>query len=46
MYKYNVEEKSLEDKTTYYNEDGDEIKFNPGITWIQLTKPNPDIEIN
>ncbi|SDZ20010.1 Protein of unknown function [Proteiniborus ethanoligenes] len=38
--------KSLEDKTTYYNEDGDEIKFNPGITWIQLTKPNPDIEIN
>lgn len=38
--------KSLEDKTTYYNENGDEIKLNPGVTWIQITKPNPNLEIN
>lgn len=38
--------KSLDDKTKFFNEKGNEIKLNPGVTWIQFTKLNPDLEIN
>lgn len=36
---------SLDDKTKFFDEDGNIIKLNPGITWIQVTKKNPDVEI-
>ncbi|WP_352419859.1 DUF3048 domain-containing protein [Proteiniborus sp.] len=39
------EKKSLDDKTKFFDEKGNEIKLNPGTTWIQFVKPDPDIEI-
>lgn len=36
---------SRSDKTKYYDEQGDEINLNPGITWIQVTRLNPNLEI-
>lgn len=40
-------EKDLRDsKTIYYNEKGEEIKLNPGITWIQVTPLNPKLIIS
>lgn len=38
--------KSLDAKTTFFDENGGEVKLNPGVTWIQFTKPDPDVEIN
>lgn len=32
-------------KTYYYNENGEEIVLNPGVTWIQVIKKNSDIVI-
>ena len=37
--------KSRNEKTFFYNEKGEEIILNPGITWIQVVRPNSDIEI-
>ena len=34
------------DKTLYYNLDGEEIIFNPGVTWIQIVGLNSDIIID
>ncbi|SCG83608.1 putative lipoprotein yerB [Proteiniborus sp. DW1] len=36
---------SVNDKITFLDADGNEIKLNSGITWIQYTKPDPDVEI-
>ena len=38
--------KSRNSKTYYYDEKGNEIVLNPGVTWIQVvnTRPNIDIE--
>lgn len=36
---------SVYDKIVFLDEKGNEIKLNRGITWIQFTKPDPDIEI-
>ena len=33
-------------KTTYYREDGQELKLNPGITWIQIISPKIDVTID
>ncbi|MTI70891.1 MAG: DUF3048 domain-containing protein [Firmicutes bacterium] len=32
-------------RTIYYNKDGSQLKLNPGITWIQVTKSKPNISI-
>lgn len=37
--------KSRKDKTKYYNQEGKEIIFNPGVTWIQVVEPTTDIII-
>lgn len=37
--------KSLNDKTKFFDEKGNEVKLNQGVTWIQFTKPDPVIEI-
>ncbi len=39
------EKSSEKSKTKYYNENGEEIIFNVGQTWIQVVPLNPDIEI-
>ncbi len=36
---------SINDKIIFLDEKGNDIKLNPGTTWIQFTKPNPDIDI-
>lgn len=36
---------SLEDQTKFFDQKGNEVKLNPGVTWIQFTEPDPDIEI-
>ncbi|WIV10698.1 DUF3048 domain-containing protein [Proteiniborus sp. MB09-C3] len=36
---------SINDKIIFLDEKGNEIKLNPGITWIQFTKPDPDVDI-
>lgn len=36
---------SVNDKIIFLDEKGEEIKLNPGTTWIQFTKPDPDVEI-
>src|SRR5699024_7174678 len=33
-------------KTYFYDENGKEIILNPGITWIQVVRTEPDIEVN
>ncbi|MDR7870171.1 MAG: DUF3048 domain-containing protein [Tissierellaceae bacterium] len=33
-------------KTTYYREDGQELKLNPGITWIQMISPKAVVTID
>ncbi|NMB09024.1 MAG: DUF3048 domain-containing protein [Tissierellia bacterium] len=42
----NWSKKSRSSKTIFSNKNGEEIVLNPGITWIQVVKTNPDIEIN
>ena len=37
---------SIKDKTRYYNQNGEEIVLNPGVTWIQLTQNSTKVEIN
>ena len=37
--------KSKNEKTFFLNEKGEEITLNPGVTWIQVVKPDCDIEI-
>lgn len=37
--------KSRQDKTIYYNLEGEEIVFNPGVTWIQVVEPKTEIII-
>ncbi len=37
--------KSRNSKTYYYDENGKEILLNPGVTWIQVVKTEPDIII-
>ncbi|RKD34727.1 DUF3048 domain-containing protein [Thermohalobacter berrensis] len=32
-------------KTKYIDKNGNEIRLNPGVTWIQVTKANPNITI-
>lgn len=39
------EKDSRESKTKYYDESGEEIVLNPGVTWIQITPINPEIKI-
>ena len=39
------EKASVNDKIIFLDENSNEIKLNPGITWIQFTKPDPDVEI-
>ncbi len=41
----NWSKKSRGGKTKFFNKNGEEIVLNPGITWIQIVKTNPDIEI-
>ncbi|MGF7056342.1 DUF3048 domain-containing protein [Brassicibacter mesophilus] len=36
---------SINSKTIYYDETGEELKLNPGVTWIQVTRISPSIEI-
>ena len=36
---------SRSDKARYYDEKGEEIVLNPGVTWIQVTISNPNINI-
>jgi len=36
---------SIDNDTIYYDTDGNTLKLNPGVTWIQITTSNPDIEI-
>ncbi len=38
--------KSTSEKTYFYNESGEEITLNPGVTWIQITDIKPDLDIN
>ncbi len=38
--------KDRKGKTTYYKEDGQELIFNPGITWIQMVSPKTIVEID
>lgn len=33
-------------KTTYYDESGQELSLNPGITWIQMISPKCDVVID
>lgn len=37
--------KSREAKTLFYDLDGNEIKLNPGVTWIQVVEPKTEIII-
>lgn len=37
---------SREGSTLYLNENGDEIHLNPGVTWIQIVKPNTQVIVN
>lgn len=39
------EKASVNDKIIFLDEQGNEIKLNRGVTWIQFTKPDPDVEI-
>lgn len=39
------EKKDRGSKTFYYDSNGNEIILNPGITWIQIIKKDPNIEI-
>lgn len=36
---------SLSEKTSFFDETGEELKLNPGITWIQVTDFDPDLTI-
>jgi len=36
--------KSRSNRTRYYDENGREIKLNPGITWIQAVRPETNVE--
>lgn len=36
---------SIKDKTRYYSLSGDEIKLNPGVTWIQVIQNSTKLEI-
>lgn len=36
---------SVNDKIKFFDLEGKEIKLNPGTTWIQYTKPDPDVDI-
>lgn len=40
------EKESRDSKTRYFDENGVEIKLNPGITWIQVTLINPELKIS
>ena len=37
--------KSRSGKTHFLNEKGEEITLNPGVTWIQVVRPDSNIEI-
>ncbi len=37
---------SNSEKTCFYDETGEELKLNPGITWIQITDIDPDLTID
>lgn len=37
--------KSRSDKTKYYNQSGEEIVLNPGVTWIQIVEPSTEIVV-
>lgn len=39
------EKASVNDKIIFLDGKGNEIKLNRGTTWIQFTKPDPDLEI-
>lgn len=41
----NWTKESRQDKTRFYSGDGEELVFNPGITWIQVVNSSIDIEI-
>ncbi|WP_242620497.1 DUF3048 domain-containing protein [Senegalia massiliensis] len=41
----NWEKEDQYSKTKYFDEAGNRIKLNPGITWIQVTRVNPEIKI-
>ena len=46
VQKITWEKKNRNSKTYFLDESGNEIKLNPGITWIQVTNLNPDIRID
>lgn len=33
-------------RTMFYNKDGEEIEFNPGVTWIEVVHPDINVTIN
>lgn len=37
---------SRKGKTIYYDDNGEEIYLNPGVTWIQIVKPSVEIIVN
>ena len=37
---------SISTNTTYYDDNGNEVLFNPGVTFIQLLKTEKSVEIN
>jgi len=37
---------SISSNTTYYDDNGNEVLFNPGVTFIQLLKTEKSVEIN
>ena len=36
--------KSAGNRTRYYYENGEEIKLNPGVTWIEVADSNTSVE--
>ncbi|HLR33792.1 MAG TPA: DUF3048 domain-containing protein [Tissierellales bacterium] len=40
------EKESISEKTYFYDDLGEELKLNPGTTWIQVTDIDPDLIIN
>ena len=46
VQKITWEKENRSSKTYFLDESGNEIKLNPGITWIQVTNLNPDIRID
>lgn len=37
---------SRKGKTIYYNESGQELYLNPGVTWVQMVRPTTEVIVN